>query len=244
MKHILLTVLAFFTLAGCGEQKDPNTLVMGTNAEFPPFEMRGGTDGEGIIGFDPDIARLIARHAGKKLKIEDMKFDSLIPALNTGKIDMILAGMTVTEDRRKNVDFSDPYYKVTQIVLVRGQDASKIRSLDDLKNKKIAVAIGTTGDTAASQYTSDIVRFNTAFEAVMELKNNKVDLVLTDEALGAVLHSKNPDLARVDLPFEDEYYAIAVKKGNTELLERINDSLKKIRNSGEMDVLLEKHFAD
>lgn len=244
MKHILLTVLAFFTLAGCGEQKDPNTLVMGTNAEFPPFEMRGGPDGEGIVGFDPDVARLIAVHAGKKLQIEDMKFDSLIPALNTGKIDMILAGMTVTEDRRRNVDFSDPYYKVTQIVLIQAKDAAGIRSLDDLKNKKIAVAIGTTGDTAASQYTPNVIRFNTAFEAVMELKNGKVDLILTDEALGSVLHAKNPELARVDLPFEDEYYAVAVRKGNTELLERINESLKKIRNSGEMDILLEKHFTD
>ena len=249
MKHVLCflaAVFVFFCCAACGEKKAADVLVVGTNAEFPPFEMRGGADGNEIVGFDIDVARKVAEKSGKRLIVEDMKFDALIPALNAGKVDMVLAGMTVTPERAENVDFSEPYYKVTQIVLLRGSDAGKIKKIDDLKGKKIAVALGTTGDTVASSLTSadGLVRFDSVFEAVMELKNGKVDLVLTDEALGGVLHSKNPDLARVDLPFKDEYYAAAVKKGNKKLLDQINASLEDLKNTEEMDILLERHFSE
>lgn len=249
MKHVLcfLTVVfIFFCCAACGEKKDADALVVGTNAEFPPFEMRGGANGNEIVGFDMDVAREIAAKNGKKLIIEDMKFDALIPALNSGKVDMVFAGMTVTPERARNVDFSVPYYKVTQIVLLKKGDESKIKKIDDLKGKKIAVALGTTGDSVVSSLTSadKIIRFDSVFEAILELKNSKADVVLTDEALGGILHARNPDLARVDLPFEDEYYAAAVKKGNKELLDQINTSLTTLKDTGEMDILLERYFSE
>lgn len=249
MKHLLCflsVVFVFFCCAACGEKKDSDALVVGTNAEFPPFEMRGGANGNEIIGFDMDVAREIAAKNGKKLIIEDMKFDALIPALNSGKVDMVFAGMTVTPERAKNVDFSIPYYKVTQIVLLKQGDEAKIKNIDDLKGKKIAVALGTTGDSVASTLTpaNKIIRFDSVFEAILELKNSKADLVLTDEALGEILHARNPDLVRIDLPFEDEYYAAAVKKGNQSLLDQINASLTSLKNTGEMEILLERYFSE
>lgn len=249
MKHILCflcVVFVFFCCAACGEKQAADVLVLGTNAEFPPFETRGGANGDEIVGFDIDVARKIADKAGKKLRIEDMKFDALIPALNAGKVDFVLAGMTVTPERARNVDFSAPYYKVTQIVLMQAKDAGKVASIEDLKGKTIAVALGTTGDAVAGESTDadKIVRFDSAFEAVLELKNGKADLVLTDEALGSVLHMKNPDLIRVDLPFKDEYYAAAVKKGNAAMLEQINAALEDLKNTGEMSLFLERHFSN
>lgn len=248
MKHVLFflaAVFIFFCCVACGEKRPANVLIVGTNAEFPPFEMRGGASGSEIVGFDMDIARKIAERTGKKLQIEDMKFDALIPALNSGKVDMVLAGMTVTPERARNVDFSRPYYRITQIVLLRAEDAGTVSKIDDLKGKTIAVALGTTGDTVASELTpaEKVVRFDSAFEAVLELKNGKADLVLTDAALGGVLHSKNPDLTRVDLPFKDEFYAAGVKKGNKALLDQINAALEDLEKSGEKDVLLETYFS-
>ena len=232
---LLLTLLS----SGCS--KDQNTLIVGTNAAFPPFEYVGGTSGDEIKGFDIDLARKIAEDAGKTLKVENIKFDSLIVALNSGKIDFIASGMTITAERQASVNFSTPYYEATQIVLVR-KDSPRIETIADLKDKHVAVQLGSTGDMMAKKYTQHITAFNTGFEAIMELKNAKVDLVLFDSEPAANYLEKNPDLSLIKLNFEPEFYGFAVAKHQTELLNSINNTLAKIKQNGEYDALVSIHM--
>ena len=185
MKKFLLgsvTVAAVLVLAACGRKDTTKYLVMGTNAEFPPFETRGGEGGAEVVGFDVEVARAIAAKAGLPLKIEDMKFDSLLPALAAGKVDLVLAGMTITEERRQNVDFSIPYYKATQVVLIRKGDPVP-QAKEELKGRKIAVQLGTTGDGVAAEITGqeNVRQFTSAMDAVVELMNSKVDAVVINE---------------------------------------------------------------
>ena len=151
-----------FALAGCGKDAANNSsnnqgaadgkkiIVMGTNAEFPPFEYR---EGEKVVGFDVEIAKKIAEKLGAELQIEDMTFDGLIPALEAGKIDFIAAGMSITEERKKNVDFSNGYYKASQVIITL-KDNTEINGPEDLENKTIGVQLGTTGDEEAQKSRS------------------------------------------------------------------------------------------
>ena len=240
MKKILLGAMMILTLAvllaGCGRKDTTKYLVMGTNAEFPPFETRGGPGGAEVVGFDVEVAKAIAAKVGLPLKIEDMKFDSLLPALSAGKVDLVLAGMTITEDRRQNVDFSAPYYKATQVVLIRKGDPAP-QGKDDLKGKVIAVQLGTTGDGAAAEITGqeNVRQFTSAMDAVVELMNSKVDCVVIDEQPALNFVKINPELELVRLDFDDEFYGVAVKKGNTALLAQINEALGEISADGRYD---------
>ena len=241
MKKILCGTVAVLALAAllaaCGKKDTTKYLVMGTNAEFPPFETRGGANGSEVVGFDVEVARAIAAKAGLPLKIEDMKFDSLLPALDAGKVDMVLAGMTITPDRAKNVDFSDPYYKATQVVLIRKGDPVPT-SKEDLKGRTISVQLGTTGDGAAAEIAGqeNVRQFTSMIDAVVELMNSKVDFTVLDEQPAINFQKKNPaDLELVRLAFDDEYYGVAVKKGNAELLAQINEALAEIAAGGRYD---------
>lgn len=221
-------------LAACGKKEATKYLVMGTNAEFPPFETRGGDGGQDVVGFDVEMAKAIAAKVGLPLKIEEMKFDSLLPALSGGKVDMVLAGMTINEERRQNVDFSTPYYKATQVVLIRKGDPVPATK-EDLKGKKIAVQLGTTGDGAAVEIVGqeNVRQFTSTMDAVVELMNSKVDFVIIDEQPAIQFQKKNSqDLELVRLAFDDEFYGVAVKKGNTELLDQINEALAEIVADG------------
>ncbi|GIU13763.1 basic amino acid ABC transporter substrate-binding protein [Shewanella sp. MBTL60-007] len=226
-------------LTGCGKSDD--VLVVGTNASFPPFEYVGGPNGDEIMGFDIDLAQQIAKDAGKTLKIENMNFDSLIVALNAGKVDFIASGMTITPERQASVNFSEPYYEATQMVLVN-KDNNSINSLDDLKDKHIAVQLGSTGDIMAKSYSQHVTAFNTGFEAVMELRNSKVDLVLFDSEPAASFLEKNPQLKMVELDFAPEFYGFAVAKDKVELLNSINSSLSNMKQNGDYDALVNKHM--
>ncbi len=227
-------------LGGCGKK---DQLVMGTNAAFPPFEYIGGADGDEVVGFDIEIARAIAKNAGKELRVEDMEFDTLLTALNAGKVDFTIAGMTITEEREKSVDFSAPYYEATQAVIVQKAD-NQIGSKDDLTGRTISVQLGTTGNEIAKDFTDDsnIVAFNTGFEAIMELKNGKVDLMIIDEQPARNFVKQNPDLEVLSLSFEPEYYGIAVKEGNSELLAVINKTLEELKADGTYDKLLSEYM--
>ncbi|MCG9757309.1 basic amino acid ABC transporter substrate-binding protein [Shewanella insulae] len=239
-KSILLAgFTALLLLSGCGKEQD--YLVVGTNAAFPPFEYVGGVSGDQVMGFDIDLARKVAEDAGKTLKVENMKFDSLIVALNAGKIDMIASGMTITPERQASVDFSEPYYEATQVVLVNKQDDS-IHSLADLAGKHFAVQLGSTADIMAKKYTQSVTAFNTGFEAIMELKNGKVDLVLFDSEPAANYLAKNPELKLISLDFPPEFYGFAVAKSQPELLASINKTLATMKQNGEYDALLAKHM--
>lgn len=237
-----LTILAMVALlAACGRKDATKYLVMGTNAEFPPFETRGGEKGSDVVGFDVEVAKAIAVKVGLPLKVEDMKFDSLLPALNAGKVDIVLAGMTITPERAQNVDFSSPYYKATQVVLLLAGGFIP-ESKDELKGKKIAVQLGTTGDGMAAEITGqeNVRQFTSAMDAVVELMNSKVDCVVIDEQPAIQFAKKNPELMLVRLAFDDEFYGVAVKKGNAELLAKINEALAEIASDGRYDQFVEQ----
>ncbi len=224
-------------LAGCSE-KEKTTLVMATNAEFPPYEYR---EGDEIVGIDAEIAQAIADDLGLELVIEDMAFDSIIAAVQSGKADMGVAGMTIDEDRLKNVNFSTPYTTAAQVVIVK--EGSAIASPADLVGKKIGVQLGTTGDIFAGDIEDATVeRFNKGFEAVQSLNQDKVDAVIIDREPAKVFVTQNEGLAILDEAYTIEEYAIAVAKDNTELLEDINASLAKLEESGKLEEIINKYI--
>ncbi|WP_069999832.1 basic amino acid ABC transporter substrate-binding protein [Cellulosilyticum sp. I15G10I2] len=265
-KNKLLKVLTFIgtgmlsmsMLAGCAGNSTPqagnnNTaseqpkapadggkyIVMGTNAEFEPFEYREGSE---IVGFDVEIAKAIAAKAGKELKIEDMEFGTLIVGLNNNQMDFIAAGMSVTEERKTQVDFSNPYFTSKQVIIVKADDGS-IQTADDLVGKKVGVQLGTTGDLFVSGTDGvEVLQFDKAPLAVMELKNGKVDAVVIDAEPAKRLVEGQDDIKVLDAPFTEEEYAIAVRKGDKELLDLINSVIEELKQNGEYDKIFEKFF--
>jgi ABC-type amino acid transport substrate-binding protein len=219
--------------------KAKGTIVMGTNAEFPPFEYRN--DKGEVDGFDAAIAKEIANEIGVELKIEDMAFDSLINALKSGKVDFVAAGMSVIPDRQENVDFSTEYYKASQKIIVK-KDNTEIKGKDDLAGKKIGVQEGTTGDIEATEVTDKMSRFKKGIDAVMDLKNGKIDAVVIDANPAKVFVEKNDDLMILDEQFIEEDYAIAVDKGNEDLLEVINKVIGDLKESGKFDELVDQYI--
>ena len=220
---------------------DGTVVIMGTNAEFEPFEYReNGTD---IAGFDVEIAKKVAEKLGKELKIEDMAFDSLIMALNSDKINFIAAGMTATDERKTQVDFSDSYFKSKQVIIVKAEDTS-INSAEDLVGKNVGVQLGTTGDlfVSGTEGIGSVTQFPTGTQAVMDLKNGKVDAVVIDAEPAKKMTEGQSDLKILDAPFVEEEYAIAVKKGDAELLKAINETLAEIKADGTYDTIYGQFF--
>lgn len=233
------------SLCACGSKPaeteataEGGTLVMATNAEFPPYEYY---EGENVVGIDAEIAAAVAEKLGMELKIEDMAFDSIIVAVNSGKADMGVAGMTVTEDRLENVSFSDTYAQASQVVIVK--EGSEIASPDDLTGKKIGVQLGTTGDIYAGDVEgATIERYNKGFEAVQALSQDKIDAVVIDREPAKVFVEESEGLKMLDEAFTEEEYAIAVAKDNTELLEKINGALAELKESGKLDEIVGKYI--
>ena len=218
-----------------------NVLVMATNAEFPPYEYHDGGD---IVGIDVDVAKAIAEKLGMTLEIEDIAFDSIIPELQSGKAHLGIAGMTVDEDRLKNVDFTDPYTTASQVIIVK--EDSDITKSDDLAGKYIGVQLGTTGDIYASDYEEQgatIERYNKGFEAVQAMLQGKIDAVVIDKEPAKVFVSQNEGIKILDEALTVEEYAIAVKKGNTELLEKVNKALAELKESGELQAIIDKYIS-
>lgn len=213
--------------------------IWATNAEFEPYEYR---EGEEIVGIDAEISAYIAEKLGLEVKCEDMAFDSIIAAVNSGKADIGIAGMTVTEDRLENVDFSTPYIDAGQVVIVRFD--SPIRTADDLAGKTIAVQSGTTGDTYATEEIENatVDRYSKGAEAVQAVLQNKADAVIIDNAPAQAYVAKDDDLVTLDEPLTVEEYAIAVKKGNTALLEQINAIIAEMQENGKMDEITAKYL--
>lgn len=227
-------VLAF---AGCGKG-EKTTLVMATNAEFPPYEFR---DGDNIVGIDVEIAEAIAADMGLELVVEDMAFDSIIAAVQSGKADIGVAGLTVSEDRLASVNFSDPYTTAAQVVIVK--EGSAVASPADLNGKKVGVQLGTTGDMYAGDIENATVeRFNKGFEAVQSLLQDKVDAVIIDREPAKVFVESNEGLIILDEEYTIEDYAIALAKDNTELLEEINASLARLKDSGKLQEIIDKYI--
>ena len=215
------------------------TLIMATNAEFPPYEYHEGKD---IVGIDVEIAKAVAEQMGAKFEVSDMAFDAIISAVDSGKADFGAAGMTVTEDRKKNVDFSDTYATSVQSVIIPKN--SDIKSIDDLKGKKIGVQQGTTGDIYATKdYGKDAIQpFPKGVDAVLALGAGKVDAVIIDGNTAKAFVADQKGLKLLDSAYAEEEYAICVKKGNTELRDGINAALKELKASGKLDEIVAKYI--
>ena len=225
------------TLASCNSQ---GKLIMATNAEFPPFEFVT-EEGKGIVdkydGIDVVVAKEIADKMGKELEISNMVFDSIIPALISGKADIAVAGMSINEERLKNVDFSDPYWVAVQTIIVK-QENTDITKVDDLKGKTVGVVTGYTGDLALSEVEGvTLKRYIKGVDIVLDVKNGKIDAGVIDSPTAGNFIKKNTEIKGIEDEefFETEEYAIAVKKGDAETLKVVNQVIAEMKSSGKID---------
>ena len=215
-------------------------LTMATNAYFPPYEYY---DGDQIVGIDADIAKAVADKLGLELKIEDMEFDSIITAVATGKADLGLAGMTVTEERLQNINFSDSYAQGVQVVIVA--EDSDIATLDDLVGKKIGVQLATTGDIYASDDygAENVEQFNKGNDAVMALASGKVDAVIIDNEPAKSYVAANEGLKILETEYVVEDYAACIAKENTALLDAVNQALSELTADGTLQAIVDKYIS-
>lgn len=215
-------------------------LTMGTNAAFPPYEY---VEGDEIVGIDPEVAQAIAEKLGLTLEIVDMDFGSIITAVQTGKVDVGIAGMTVDPDRLENVDFTDSYATGVQVVIV--PEGSEIASVDDLEGKLIGVQEATTGwQYCTDDYGSDmVIPYPNGATAVQALKDGKVDCVVIDEQPALSFVEANEGLAILDTEYAVEDYAIAVSKENTALRDAINTALNELIADGTVQGILDKYIS-
>ena len=235
---ILMVICLTLSLFACGnkvatattEGANSSKLIVGTSAGFPPYEYR---EGNKIVGIDAEIMEAIAADLGYTIEWEDMKFDSLISALASNKVDIVIAGMTVTEDRKKSVDFTETYTAAVQSIIVK--KGGSVTNLDEVEGKLIGVQQGTTGDIYASDdYGNDKVqRFNEGADAVQALLNGKIDCVIIDDQVAKnFVDAHKTELELLDTAYTEEEYAMAVKKGNTQLLNQVNKSIRNLKDNG------------
>ncbi len=240
MKKLLAVLLSLclvlpFTCAFAEEGK----LVMGTNAAFPPYEFY---EDEQVVGIDAEIAAAIAEKLGLTLEIMDMNFDTLIPAVVSGKIDVALAGMTVTAERLQSVNFSDSYATGIQSIIVK--EGSAIKTVDDLVGAMIGVQQGTTGDIYCTGDFGDdhVQKFLTGADAVAALVAGKLDAVVIDNNPAKAYVEANEGLVLLDTEYSLEEYAIAISLENTELLEKVNAALVELTEDGTIGAILAKYI--
>ena len=256
---VLAMILCMGLFAGCGA-KEENTLDMATNAAFPPYEYKEGND---FAGIDVEIAGLIAEKLGMELKIHDIEFGSIVSGVQTGKYDMGMAGMTVTDERLESVNFSTSYATGIQSVIVR--EDSPYTSYEDfytgydaegnpngvIADLKIGVQQDTTGDIYSSSKPAEwgfgeecVVRYKTGNDAVQALMSNKVTAVIIDDEPAKSYVAANKGLKILEGSYTEEQYAICVAKENTELLDKINKALKELTDAGEIQKIIDKYITD
>ena len=242
MKKLVAVLLTLcMLLASAAALAD--TLTMGTNASFPPYEYY--EDGK-IVGIDAEIAAAIAEKLGMELKIEDMDFKAIIPAVTEGKIDFGMAGMTVTEERLQSVNFSETYATGIQAIIVK--EGSEIKSVDDLYTEGATWKIGVQDSTTGDIYCTDdfgedrVSKYAVGADAVEALKTGKVDCVIIDNEPAKNFVATNEGLKILDTEYTQEDYAIAIALDNTELLEKINGALKELIDDGTVAAIIEKYI--
>ena len=239
---LALAAIMAFALVACtaSEPTEKATLTMGTNAAFPPYEFMD--ENNNVVGIDAEIAAAIAEKLDMNLEIKDMAFDSLITAVSSGSVDIVLAGMTVTEERKESVNFSDSYATGVQVVIVT--EDSAIATIEDLKGKKIGVQTGTTGDIyCAGDYGEDAVaRYDNGALAVAALQNGQVDCVVIDNEPAKAFVEANEGLKLLDTEYITEDYAAAIAKDNTELLDNVNKALAELKAEGKIDEIIGKYI--
>ena len=246
---ILALVMAMGSLCACGGTSSENPsatekLVMATNASFPPYEFVD--DNGAFAGIDVEIAGLIAEKLGLTLEIQDVEFGSIIGGVQSGKFDIGMAGMTVTDERLQSVNFSTSYAKGIQSIIV--PEGSEVKSFDDLSAKE-DVKIGVQQDTTGDIYITDdlgedhVIRFKTGNDAVQALVTGKVDAVVIDNAPAKRYVAANEGLVILETAYAEEDYAICVAKDNTALLESINKALAELTADGTIDAIIAKYIA-
>ena len=215
-------------------------LTMSTNAAFPPYEMT--TDSGDFEGIDIDVAAAIAEKLGLELQVDDMDFDAALLAAQSGKSDMVMAGVTVTDERQKVMDFSDTYAEGIQSIIV--PEDSDIASADDLAGKIIGTQRGTTGYIYCTDDFGDenVMAYDNGLTAVQALNNGQVDAVVIDNAPAKEFVAANPGLKILDTAYAQEDYAIGVAKGNTELLNAINGALEELQADGTLQSIVDKYI--
>ena len=239
------TIASSLFIAGCGNTTSNNDKVwrVGTDATYAPFGFKDKDTGN-LNGFDIDIINAIAKEEGIEADIQNLNFDALLPALQSNTIDIAISDMTISEDRAKSVDFSTPYY-IAGNGLVVNIDNTTIHSFKDLEGKRIGVSIGSTGAEIASKIpNADVRQFNNIVDAFLELENKGVDVVINDTPVNEYyVNNKGRGIAKVTgEDYDAAPLGIAVKKGNTALLGKINDGLAKIKANGKYTEIYKKWF--
>jgi arginine/lysine/histidine transporter system substrate-binding protein len=237
MKKIMLLVMSILLLTGC--KSDDNKLILATEAGFAPYEYY--QDGE-IVGVDIDIAREIAASLGKELVIKDVSFDFIINEIKSGKSDIGAAGMSITKERLEEVDFSVEYAVSNQVVIVPMD--SKITSIDQISNQRIAVQLGTVADSYVNENYKDatVIRQKKYLSMVEDLKAGKVDLIIMDLLPASEIVKSNDGLKILDEYLFTDKYGMAIKKGNKELLDKVNDVLTRLMSEGKIEEYTIKHL--
>lgn len=255
MKKILALVMAvivvagIFTLAGCGKNEGTdNKLILATSADFPPYEYMDGSD---YAGIDIEIAGLIAEKLGLELQVENMNFNSIIDAVQAGKADIGMAGLTVNEDRLQSVNFTDSYATGVQAIVV--PENSPIKTVEDIYAEgaayKFGVQLSTTGDIYISTEINDdktlngtVEQYTTGAEAIAALVAGKIDCVVIDNEPAKSFVAANKGLKVLDTEYAVEDYAICLAKDNTELLEDVNKALAELKADGTIDKIIAKYI--
>ncbi|MDI6869884.1 MAG: basic amino acid ABC transporter substrate-binding protein [Bacillota bacterium] len=248
MKKLLVLVLAVSLGAGAASAAlaAGKVLKVGSDVAYPPFEYANEKTKE-YEGFDIDFINAIGKYLGySKVEVINTAWDGLIPGLMNGNYDCIISAMTITEERAKSVDFSDPYFEAGQAVVVRKSDTS-VKTKDDLKGKVVSVQLGTTGDFAVTEMKGlkKVARFNTSPEALQEVLNGAADAAVVDDLVAIEFVKKNPDRAKVAVKkFTVEFYGIAIRKGNKQLLADVNKAIAALKKDGTYDKIYQKWFGD
>ncbi|WP_277302497.1 basic amino acid ABC transporter substrate-binding protein [Veillonella caviae] len=240
------TLITSLFIAGCGSNTTNSDKVwrVGTDATYAPFGFKEKNTGK-LDGFDIDIITAIAKEEGAEVDIQNLNFDALLPALQSNTLDIAISDMTISEERAKSVDFSNPYY-IAGSGLVVNTDNTNITSFKDLEGKRIGVSIGSTGAEIAGKIpNADVRQFNLIIDAFLELQNRGVDVVINDTPVNEFyVANKGRGIAKVvGEDYDAAPLGIAVKKGNTELLDKINSGLAKIKENGKYREIYKKWFA-
>ncbi len=231
--------------SSAAQEASKEVLVMATNGQFPPYEYY---DGDVMVGIDVEMAQAVAEKLGMELQIEDMDFGAIITAVQSGKADMGVAGMTVTEERLQNVNFSESYATGIQVVIVK--EDSDIASIDDMVGKMIGVQESTTGHIYCADDpenggfgAENVTAYTTGANAVEALKTGKVDCVVIDNEPAKAFVAANPGLKILETEFAVEEYAIAIAKDNTDLVEKVNGALAELKSDGTLDSIVAKYIS-
>ncbi|AFS78257.1 ABC transporter arginine-binding extracellular protein ArtP [Gottschalkia acidurici 9a] len=223
--------------------KERGKLIMGTSPDYPPFEFKDKN--QDVVGSDVEIAKEIAEDLGVELEINEAQFDSLIPVLQSGKTDIIMAGMNETPDRKKEVDFSDIYYTGEAVLVINKKDVDKFKSLDNLKGKTVGAQLGSIPESIARKELkeSEVISIGTVSDLVLQLKGNKMNAVIMDDIVAESYVKNNSDLTIINgivLKGEEAGFAVATQKGQKDLMREINKTLKRLKDEGKLEKFLEE----